>query len=410
MRLIHTSDWHLGQHFYGKSRADEHRAFLDWLLLQAGQQQADAIIVAGDLFDTGTPPSYARELYNRFVVALQGCGCQLIVLAGNHDSVATLNESRELLACLHTQVIAGAHADDVPRLLRRRDGSPGAILCAVPFLRPRDLLQSRAGQSAAEKQLALQQAISDHYHTLYQRALTLQASLDQPLPIVATGHLTTVGASGAESVRDIYIGTLDALPASAFPPADYIALGHIHRPQRVGHAEHIRYSGSPIPLSFDELGSSKSVCLVTLEYDCTPQISLLPVPQSQPMRLIKGSLAEIGAAMEALRPLTTDKPVWLDIEIDSDGWLSESERALQKQAETLPVEILLLRRSREQRQRALTMQAGETLSELTPDDVFSRRLALEPESDPQQQARAQQLFQQVLQEITLDPDTEETQA
>lgn len=149
---------------------------------------------------------------------------------------------------------------------------------------------------------------------------------------------------------------------------------------------------------------------MTLEYDCTPQISLLPVPQSQPMRLIKGSLAEIGAAMEALRPLTTDKPVWLDIEIDSDGWLSESERALQKQAETLPVEILLLRRSREQRQRALTMQAGETLSELTPDDVFSRRLALEPESDPQQQARAQQLFQQVLQEITLDPDTEETQA
>lgn len=177
MRLIHTSDWHLGQHFYGKSRADEHRVFLDWLLLQAEQQQADAIIVAGDLFDTGTPPSYARELYNRFVVALQGRGCQLIVLAGNHDSVATLNESRELLACLHTQVIAGAHADDAPLLLRRRDGSPGAILCAVPFLRPRDLLQSRAGQSAAEKQQALQQAISDHYHTLYQRALALQASL-----------------------------------------------------------------------------------------------------------------------------------------------------------------------------------------------------------------------------------------
>ncbi|AOP42501.2 exonuclease subunit SbcD [Edwardsiella piscicida] len=409
MRLIHTSDWHLGQHFYGKSRADEHRAFLDWLLLQAEQQQADAIIVAGDLFDTGTPPSYARELYNRFVVALQGRGCQLIVLAGNHDSVATLNESRELLACLHTQVIAGAHADDAPPLLRRRDGSPGAILCAVPFLRPRDLLQSRAGQSAAEKQLALQQAISDHYHALYQRALALQASLAQP-PIVATGHLTTVGASGSESVRDIYIGTLDALPASAFPPADYIALGHIHRPQRVGHAEHIRYSGSPIPLSFDELGSSKSVCLVTLAYGSAPQITQLPIPQTQPMRLLKGSLTEIGAAMEALRPLATDKPVWLDIEIDSDGWLSESERTLQQQAETLPVEILLLRRSREQRQRALTMQAGETLSELTPDDVFSRRLALEQESDPQQQARAQRLFQQVLQEITLDPDTEETQA
>lgn len=143
------------------------------------------------------------------------------------------------------------------------------------------------------------------------------------------------------------------------------------------------------------MGSSKSVCLVTLAYGSAPQITQLPVPQSQPMRLLKGSLAEIGAAMEALRPLATDKPVWLDIEIDSDGWLSESERTLQQQAE---------------RQRALTMQAGETLSELTPDDVFSRRLALEQESDPQQQARAQRLFQQVLQEITQDPDTEETQA
>lgn len=158
------------------------------------------------------------------------------------------------------------------------------------------------------------------------------------------------------------------------------------------------------------MGSSKSVCLVTLAYGSAPQITQLPIPQTQPMRLLKGSLTEIGAAMEALRPLATDKPVWLDIEIDSDGWLSESERTLQQQAETLPVEILLLRRSREQRQRALTMQAGETLSELTPDDVFSRRLALEQESDPQQQARAQRLFQQVLQEITLDPDTEETQA
>ena len=102
MRLLHTSDWHLGQNFYSKSRAAEHDAFLTWLLDRAQEHEVDAIIVAGDIFDTGSPPSYARELYNRFVVQLQQTGCRLVVLAGNHDSVAMLNESRDILAFLHT--------------------------------------------------------------------------------------------------------------------------------------------------------------------------------------------------------------------------------------------------------------------------------------------------------------------
>ncbi len=101
MRLLHTSDWHLGQNFYSKSRAAEHDAFLTWLLDRAQEHEVDAIIVAGDIFDTGSPPSYARELYNRFVVQLQQTGCRLVVLAGNHDSVAMLNESRDILAFLH---------------------------------------------------------------------------------------------------------------------------------------------------------------------------------------------------------------------------------------------------------------------------------------------------------------------
>lgn len=144
MRIIHTADWHLGQFFYNKSRAAEHQAFLDWLLIQIEQHQVDALIIAGDLFDTGTPPSYAREMFNRFVVALQPSGCQLIVLAGNHDSVATLNESRELLACLNTRVIATPQEKDDVLLLNTRQGEPGALLCAIPYLRPRDILRSRA--------------------------------------------------------------------------------------------------------------------------------------------------------------------------------------------------------------------------------------------------------------------------
>ncbi|WP_317473970.1 exonuclease subunit SbcD, partial [Cronobacter sakazakii] len=233
MRILHTSDWHLGQNFYAKSRAAEHEAFLDWLLEAAIAHQVDAIIVAGDIFDTGAPPSYARELYNRFVVKLQAANCPLIVLGGNHDSVATLNESRELLACLNTHVIASAQLtpETQATLLYRRDGEPGAVLCPVPFLRPRDVLRSLSGQSGREKQQQLLEAISLHYQQSYEAACALRG--ERNLPIIATGHLTTVGVTKSDAVRDIYIGTLDAFPADRFPPADYIALGHIHRAQKV---------------------------------------------------------------------------------------------------------------------------------------------------------------------------------
>lgn len=142
-------------------------------------------------------------------------------------------------------------------MLYNKQNKPGAIVCAVPFLRPRDILESQAGQSEAEKQLALLTAIQTHYQSLYDRAVAKRSELGAEVPIIMTGHLTTVGAKTSESVRDIYIGTLDAFPAGAFPPADYIALGHIHRAQSIGDSGTIRYSGSPVPLSFDESGQEK---------------------------------------------------------------------------------------------------------------------------------------------------------
>ncbi|MEM6160545.1 exonuclease subunit SbcD [Erwinia sp. P6884] len=400
MRLIHTSDWHLGQFFYTKSRAPEHHAFLDWLLAQAIAHQVDAIIVAGDIFDTGSPPSYARELYNSFVVKLQQAGCQLVVLGGNHDSVATLNESRELLACLNTRVIAAASSDPEEQvlMLNTRDGKPGALLCAIPFLRPRDITLSRAGQSGREKQQTLLEAITQHYQRCWQAALRQRDKLGLALPIIATGHLTTVGVTKSDAVRDIYIGTLDAFPAQAFPPADYIALGHIHRAQRIASSDHIRYSGSPIPLSFDELGKEKSVFLVEFSAGKLSQVTPLNVPLFQPMQMIKGSLEEIERQLAAIQPREDGKPVWLDIEIVTQAWLNDIQRRIHDITEGLPVEVVLLRRSREQREQVIARQNNETLSELSVEEVFSRRLAMEEES-PERLARATLLFKQTLSEM-----------
>lgn len=395
MRIIHTADWHLGQFFYSKSRAAEHQAFLDWLLAQIIQHQVDALIVAGDLFDTGSPPSYAREMFNRFVVALQPSGCQLVVLAGNHDSVATLNESRELLACLNTRVITSATPQGEQQVLtlKQRDGTPGALLCAIPYLRPRDILRSQAGQSGREKQISLLEAIEQHYQQCYAAALAERA--ERELPIIATGHLTTVGVTKSDSVRDIYIGTLDAFPAQAFPPADYIALGHIHRAQRIADSDYIRYSGSPIPLSFDELGREKSVFLLDFSHQLDA-VTPLTIPLFQPMQMLKGSVAEIEQLLTQFTDSDSELPVWLDIEITTQEYLSDLQRRIEQLTESLPVEVLLVRRSREQRQGSLARMDNETLSELKVEEVFARRLAQEDQLDADQTEQLTQLFRTTL--------------
>ena len=389
MRLIHTSDWHLGQHFITKSRLNEHKMFLNWLLVQVAELKVDAIIVAGDIFDTGSPPSYARELYNRFIVDLQQVKCQLVVLGGNHDSVATLNESTELLACLNVRVIAGVKDDLAAQVivLNDADGQPGAIVCAIPFIRPRDVIVSQAGQSGVEKQQALQQAISDHYADLYQLADKKRKEFTKPLPIIATGHLTTVGATATDSVREIYIGTLEAFPAGAFPPADYIALGHIHRAQKVVKAGHIRYSGSPIPLSFDEVGKLKSVCVVDFAEGKLQQVETVDIPLFQPMALIKGDLTEIESQLKSLADHDADLPVWLDIEVSTQDYLNDLQTRIEALTADLPVEVLLLRRQRVNRQNTIEREAKETLNELNPEQVFEKRLAQESFETDAEQAR-----------------------
>lgn len=379
MRLLHTSDWHLGQHFMGKTRQAEHQAFCAWLIEQVREHQVQVVLVAGDIFDTGSPPSYAREQYNHFVVALRDTGCQLVVLGGNHDSVAMLGESRTLLAQLGTRVIpgVGVQLQDQLLVLDGADGEPAALLCAIPFIRPRDVLRSEAGQSAADKQLSLQQAIHGHYQALFELALARRGELGGSVPIIATGHLTTVGASASESVREIYVGALEAFPTASFPAADYIALGHIHRPQKVGGLEHIRYSGSPIPLSFDEARQQKEVLLVEVDQTGLRDVSALPVPRFQVLQSLRGTLKTLPAALaEAAAEGSAERPVWLEVQVEGDDYLSDLQVRIAALCEGLPVEVLRIRRARGS---AVASLQGEqaTLDELTPEQVFAQRVQQE---------------------------------
>jgi exonuclease SbcD len=402
MRILHSSDWHLGQHFMGKTRLREHQAFLAWLLAQVQAHKVDAVLVAGDIFDTGAPPSYARELYNHFIVELRQTGAELLVLGGNHDSVAMLGESKTLLAQLNTRVIPAVSETLAEQVLtlHQRDGQSGAVLCAIPFIRPRDVLSSQAGESAQDKQLGLQTAIQQHYQQLYALACVRRDELGGNLPIIATGHLTTVGASASESVREIYVGALEAFPTSAFPPAAYIALGHIHRPQKVGGLEHIRYCGSPIALSFDEAKQQKEVLMVDLDSSGLQQITPLAVPCFQPLLALKGTLLELQAAIRHAAQLgTAQTPVWLEVLVVGDDYLSDLLPRIQAFSEGLPVEVLRIRRERGSAVANLSGVNRETLDELSVDEVFSQRLGSES-LEPALQVRLQALYQQVVSQLT----------
>ena len=408
MRLLHTSDWHLGQHFMGQTRQAEHAALIDWLLAQVDIHTVDAVLIAGDVFDTGAPPSYARGLYNQLIGRLCRAGVALLVLGGNHDSVSVLGEHQPLLAQLNAHVVAAVDADAAQHVLtlpqRGDTATPGCIVCALPFIRARDVVQSDAGQSAADKQLALQNAIQSTYARVFAAAQALQADhlaqTGQRLPIVATGHLTTVGASRSESVREIYVGALEAFPTSAFPPADYIALGHIHQPQKVGGLQHVRYSGSPIALSFDEARQAKQVLLVDLGAQGVQCIEALPVPAFQPLAAISGSLTTLPAALQsAAAPGTAERPVWLEVTVQEDDYLPDLAARVDALTEALPVHVLRVRRQRGAAAPQLAGEGGESLHELSPHDVFALRLAQETLTPELHSALATR-YHQVLADLT----------
>ena len=425
MKIIHTSDWHLGQSFINQSRKHEHAAFLAWLIAQVQTQEVDAVIVAGDIFDTTTPPSYAREMYHQFVTQLHPLNCTLVLLGGNHDSVAMLNESLPLLRALGTHMIPNSlatPAEQIVPLSNRQTGAIEAIVCAIPFLRPRDLVVAQSGEDDLSKQARFKAAITDHYANVYQAALNKRKSLGLTIPIIATGHLTAVGIQPSESERSIYVGTLENYPKEAFPPADYTALGHIHRPQVVSNSQHIYYSGSPIPLSFDELGVDKRVMLVEFantsdathvnhEPKFTPHLHSITVPRFQPMQELEGKIEEIKAQLLTY-PLANEAgtalPTWLLIKLTDANSIQNIANTIAEFAQDRHVVITKIMRIRSPQEQALRAQHHEVLTQLSPNDVFAKRLESETELNDSQRTELNTTFNDIITKVTTGVPLDDT--
>ncbi len=269
-RIIHTADWHLGLNLCKHNCLNEQRQFLQWLLQQVQEVEADALIIAGDIFDTLYVGPEAQKVYYNFLAQLVGTQCKdVFIVAGNHDSQSILSAPKELLEFLNVHVVGLAPLDHSEIVFALADdGGDWANVVAVPHLRAENMRINRASSGSFDREKELSQAIKDYYS----KAVAVAKAKNSQLPIIMTGH-QTAGNSDAEAV----IGNLRNISTSVFPEdANYVALGHIHHAGFVGQSERVRYSGSPYPTSFDD-DSAKSLTLLEITPDGELQYDEIPV-------------------------------------------------------------------------------------------------------------------------------------
>lgn len=379
MKILHTSDWHIGRTLYTRKRYEEFEAFLSWLAETIREEQVDVLMVAGDIFDTSTPSNRAQELYYRFLCRVATSSCRhVIVIAGNHDSPTFLDAPKELLRALNVHVIGSMtdnRADEV-LLLENQHGSPELIVCAVPYLRDRDIRTAEAGESIEDKERKLIEGIRAHYAEVCELAMHKRSLLGGEIPIVAMGHLFTAGGKTIEGdgVRELYVGSLAHVSAVIFPECiDYLALGHLHVPQKINKLENMRYSGSPLPMGFGEANQEKSVCLVEF-IGIEASVSLLKVPVFQQLERIRGTWDAISAGIMALS--MTQSQAWLEIVYEGEELTGDLRESLEEAVSGTGMQILRVKNNRIIERVLNRIQDDETLDDLNVNDVFERCLAV----------------------------------
>jgi exonuclease SbcD len=384
MRLLHTSDWHLGQALHNFERTYEHQCFLDWLLDTLVAEQVDALLIAGDIFDTSNPSAGSQKQWYRFLqqARVRSPKLDIVVIAGNHDSPGRLEAPAPLLEAHGTTVIGHVLRDadgqiDLERLVVPLHGADGAVhawCLAVPFLRHGDVPRLPEG-TAGDPYL-------NGIALLYQQTYALAEARRTPgQAIVAMGHCHMVnGTASVESERRIVIGGTEALPATIFDPAlAYAALGHLHLAQRIGQQDKLRYCGSPLPLSFAEVGYQHQVLRIDLADGVATEVKALLVPRAVELLRVPPAPAPLDEVLAALAALEVpERPLHEQPYLEVRVLLDAPEPGLRGRVEAVlagkPLRLAKIEPSRRPGVAGAdtTALSLAQLAQLQPDDVFQR--------------------------------------
>ena len=381
MRLFHTSDWHLGQNLHGQDRDFEHACFLAWLLTQLNEQQPDVLLIAGDIFDTVNPPVKAQERLYDFIVSAheQQPKLTIVMIAGNHDSGSRIELPAPLMRRLRTHALGRVLWLDDGQLDAERlliplpdaSGETAAWCLALPFLRPAEVTGAHLGDDYLR-------GIGQVHEWLIAAA---NAKRTPGQALIAISHAHMAGGSVSEdSERSLIIGNAEALPASLFGPSiSYVALGHLHKPQRVNGEERIRYCGSAIPLSFSEIGYQHQILDVTLEGEILVSVEPRLIPRAVNLQRIGPlPLADILTQLADLPDTDlladTQRQPWLEVRVKLD----EPQPDLRQQIETAlqGKSVRLVRISADYAGSGSRASDDDArlieLDQLTPQELFSR--------------------------------------
>lgn len=391
MRLIHTSDWHLGQTLHGQDRDYEHVQFLAWLLDQLVVHGADALLIAGDIFDTVNPPLKAQERLYEFIVRAHEKlpKLDIVMIAGNHDSGGRIELPGPLMKRLNAHAIGRITWIEDDRLdhdrllvpLHDAQGAVAAWCLTLPFLRPAEV----TGGETGDDYLA---GIRQVHERLIAAAQTLRRP-DQALVAMSHAHMAG-GAVSEESERNIVIGNAEALPASLFPESvAYVALGHLHKPQQVAGQARIRYSGSPLPLSFAEVNYPHQVLLADFDGDQLASVESLPVPRAVEMiRIGRAPLGEVIAALEALPPtgLFSENLPWLEVRVLLDEPLPDLRQRIETAISGKACRLVRIASEYASKRGEADSEVLLGLDQISPQELFARAWEEQFGNPPDEQA------------------------
>ena len=336
MRILHTSDWHIGHRLYERHRIEEHRQFLDWLLTMLQENAIDVLLVAGDIFDSALPSSEATDLYYQFLFRLyRETHTHAVITAGNHDSPMRLAAPREFLRMgrIHVVGLASEAADCVVNLPAENSC---VSIAAVPYLSENELSHI-SFETEPERGERYRERLKTFYHQCVE-------CMPPELPKILMGHLFVHGGQVSDSERNIQIGGATAMQISDFPDdVAYVALGHLHRPHAISGASYpVQYAGSPLPLRFNEASYPKKVYLLDIPASGDVGVEEIEIPVFKELHIVTGNLDEVR--LMAMSPEWDGKYIQVQLTLDRpEVGISDSIREMfhQRGGDVLTVEIEL---------------------------------------------------------------------
>lgn len=320
MRILHTSDWHLGRSFGAVSLAEDQRAFVQWLIGQCAGLRIDLVVIAGDVFDRAVAPTDAVVMFREALSGILATGARVVVITGNHDGAERVAAYDELLDLSGVFVRGGYSRIGEVLTLQFADGPIDVVL--LPFLDPQaapDDLPDAAGEEGAERgDGAMGRRIRRTHQSVLAAAIAaVRPKLSAPRSL-AVAHAFVAGGAVSDSERQLSVGGAGTVDAELFDGFSYTALGHLHRPQAVAGSDIVRYSGTPLAYSFSE-EHRKSITIVEMDADGACHVESLPIPVGRAVCTVTGTIEQLlhtapspGAAESLVRAIITDRGVVLD--------------------------------------------------------------------------------------------------